>query len=125
MKKTSKQLLALLLAGILAGGTLLSCSDTPAGEEDTKTSGGSTAADPGESTADDTESNLEPLEIPFTNYDGYTFTALNGDNQTWNMRELVVEEMTGEGINDAFYDRNAKVEELLNIKIASVVIKRL
>ena len=118
MAKKRQKLLSLLLAVILAGGALVSCSDTSE-ESDTKTQNGNSAEVP--SGEDGTDSNQEPLEIPYTNYNGYTFTALNGDNQTWNRRELVVEELNGEGINDAFFNRNAKVEELLNIKIASVV----
>jgi len=114
----AKRLLSLLLAALMMGGSLLACSDAPAGEE---TSNTANAADPNAADTEAETSNLEPLEIPFTNYNGYTFTALNGDNQTWNMRELVVEEINGEGVNDAFFNRNDKVQSLLNIKIASVV----
>ena len=71
-------------------------------------------------TAEETEE-TETIDIPYTDYNGYTFNALTGDNVTYNWRELTVEELTGEPINDAFYNRNLWVEDKLNIKITSVV----
>ena len=56
-------------------------------------------------TAEETEE-TETIDIPYTDYNGYTFNALTGDNVTYNWRELTVEELTGEPINDAFYNRN-------------------
>lgn len=36
----------------------------------------------------------EKLDVPFTDYEGYTFNALTGDNVPYNWRELTVEEIT-------------------------------
>ncbi len=122
--KNSKRLLSMILAALMLCGTMLSCSDkgsnetTPA-DTNTPAQGSETAPEGGES---ETEAEpTEKLDIPFTDYNGYTFTALTADNQTYNHRELTVEDLTGEGINDAFFNRNLAVEELLKVKINAVV----
>lgn len=63
----------------------------------------------------------ETLDVPFTDYDGYVFNALTGIIDSVNWREITVDELTGEPINDAFYNRNLWVEDKLNIKITSDV----
>lgn len=123
IKSFTKRSLVLILAAIMTATSLVSCSDN--GSEDAKdtTSTKDTAAVAESSDESDTETEEagETLDIPFSNYDGYTFTALTGDNVTYNWRELTVEEITGESINDAFYNRNLAVEDMLNVKINSVV----
>ena len=48
------------------------------------------------------------------NYDGYTFTFLNFE-ALWNTHlRIVPDELTGEALNDALFDRNKKIEEALN-----------
>ncbi len=50
-------------------------------------------------------------------YDGYTFTFLNYDVYVATHLRLAPEELTGEPLNDAMFDRNKKVEEKLNVKL--------
>lgn len=60
------------------------------------------------------------LEIPQnTNFDGYTFNVLVFDKDTinWSWSEISPDELTGEILNDAFYNRNMQVEDFLNIKV--------
>ena len=53
------------------------------------------------------------------NYDGYAFKVLTWDPAVdgWNPY-IIVEEITGEVLNDAAYDRNMEVMQLLNVEIA-------
>ncbi len=123
--KDTKRILTLLLTAVMLSSTMLSCSNkgsnetTPSGTDNPSQVDQSTSE--GESDSENEGDTTEKLDIPFTQYNGYTFTSLNADNQTYNYRELVVEDLTGEGINDAFYNRNLAVEDLLDIKITSVV----
>ncbi len=56
--------------------------------------------------------------VEVNDYGGYTFTLLNGCTATWYSYTLIVpEEVTGEPVNDAFYERNMRVNELLNVEI--------
>ena len=55
------------------------------------------------------------------NYNGYVFRVLTWDpEQHGNNSQLIIEEITGEVLNDAAYDRNIEVIQLLNIEIAPV-----
>ncbi|NLZ36719.1 MAG: hypothetical protein GX897_04490 [Clostridiales bacterium] len=70
-------------------------------------------------TAEATETELTP-DLPEADYDGYEFTALARDpsGDLWVEGEFAVEEMNGEVLNDSIFERNRKVEETYNIKIA-------
>jgi len=58
------------------------------------------------------------LNIGSETYDGQKFTILTTLHNEW---EHVVEEATGEIVNDAIYNRNMNVESLLNIDIEYIV----
>lgn len=52
------------------------------------------------------------------NYDGYTYRILNGCTASWYSYTLIApEDTTGEPVNDAFIERNNRVNEYLNVKI--------
>ena len=80
---------------------------------------------------DNIEANVEPVtdierpDIPDgTNYNGYEFRVLvpvmyQGESGDFN--EVYVEEENGETLNDAVYKRNSIVENLLNVKIRTIV----
>lgn len=124
MKKLTKRTMLIILAALITVSSFVSCSDNTV--EDKKTeSVENKVADAEEIVESEVESeeaaSEDTLDVPFTNYEGDTFTALTGDNVTYNWRELTVEEITGEAINDAFYNRNLWVEDALNITISSVV----
>ncbi len=120
--KNTKKILALIMSALMLSASMLSCSDNGSSETTpTNTPSQGSETTPENETGTETEEPGEKLEIPFTDYEGYTFTALTADNQTYNHRELTVEELTGEGINDAFFNRNLAVEELLKVKINAVV----
>lgn len=115
MKK--RCILSFILAAIFIINTLIvsACADNSGnGSKDTGTS---------TDTESDSESlsTLEPLEIPKTNYDGYTFTFLTANVSSFFMK-VCVDEMTGDAMNDAFFDRNLAVEEMLNVKIRETAL---
>lgn len=120
-----KRLISLLLLALLLG----SCSSAPSAEEsagladtagDTAVAGNETAAE--ETVPAETEPDWYANIPEGTNFDGYTFSALSYDysNGNWSIY-LAPAEMIGEGLNDAAYQRNTEVEELLGIKIEEIL----
>ena len=111
MKRTKRTLMFLLCATMILSAA--GCSDTATSE---------TTADTGSDAI--TETVPEETEFYWKNgvavndYSGYVFTILNGCTATWySYNAIVPEESTGEPVNDAFYERNMRVNELLNVEI--------
>lgn len=127
-----KRILAALLAGLMLVSSLASCSEQAAeetkgtGTTDTEASpaGADTSADTAPA---ETSDGLIGIDVAYNwkdgvvqnNYDGYTFTILNGCTATWySYTNILVEETTGEPVNDAIYERTQRANEFLNITVA-------
>lgn len=112
MKRT---LSILLLAAILTS-TFASCSETPAEESDTTAVTDTTAADP--NAADTEEETVDVMaHLEKKDWGGADFTVV-GKNEgygEWEMFEMNAEELTGELINDAVWERNLYLTENYNI----------
>ncbi len=120
-----KKRLCLLLALLMLAPTVVSCSDgADSGNGDTPTP--SDLSDVSSDGATDAETE-EETEISRENYpdtlpDGLDFGGATvnihsrGDDQSY--LEIGIEEMTGEPVNDAIYERNSMVEERLNVTLA-------
>ena len=117
MKKT----ISLLLALLLMAGTLLSCSE---GTNENAPDAQAPAADDGSvNTPEETETELaranSPDSLPELDFGGAdVIVHSRGDDSP---TEVVSEEMTGEAVNDAIYERNTLVGEKLNVKIGVYV----
>ena len=113
MKKTASFIFAALLAMSVIAGCGES-ADTP--------SQNSLSQAQTEAAAPDAETTEAPVTdvldgIPDADYGGRTFNILL---RTGFEYEFVSEEMTGDIINDAIYERNRTIEEKFNIKLGSV-----
>lgn len=114
-----KRTIALMLVLLMAGSTLLSCSDTTSDETtandvNTPTADGETAA---EETADPNarvDSGLAAAD-----YEGYNFNIFvhNTIYNDWN-----AEEVTGEPVNDAKYERMTTVSDNVNVTITPIIV---
>ena len=112
MKKTAALLLALLLLMLSA------CSETPSVTDSPQTAAPS---------VDETEPAPEPEEInsrlaekdnlPEADFEGRVFTVI-GSTDSSAYKYIEVEDLTGEGVNDAAFARNTAVEERFDTKIA-------
>ena len=69
-------------------------------------------------TAAETLSEKEQLlaALPTGDYGGYDFMMLNNESN-FAYTQMGAEELTGEGINDAIYNRNLSIGERFNVKI--------
>lgn len=121
MKKYSKKLLTALLAAVLlASAVLTSCSE---GSEETSTSASETTAtgsNTAETVAEEAASEeTEPeyaLGLPEDlDYQGTAITVLGW--QHYEDVEFDTEELNGEIVNDAIFQRNLAVEENLNVTL--------
>ena len=120
MKKT----LCLFLALLMASSALISCSEstTNAGEDTTAQTSG-TAVDPTAGETEALETERMHANIPAdANFDGHTFTILCSSNSEYGIvqNDFMAEEITGEPINDARYNRNILVGDTLNVKITTM-----
>lgn len=115
--KTTARLIAMLLVACFCF-TLVACNGDPAktGNENTGTAPGTGA---GTETGEPADT-AEKLEIPEgVRYDDYEFSFLGVDNGPYSHVDLSVEDLTEEPINDAVYERNEKIKELLGVTITS------
>ncbi len=112
----NKKTLALLLAALLASGSLASC-----GNGNTETTPETTADTASGANTDTTEETEAPDPFADTDFGGKSL-RLNASADTHdatNAYRFIAGsgEMNGELINDAVFNRNAAVQELLNIKL--------
>ncbi len=109
MKHSKKRILCTLLAALLL--SMTSCG----GSESTETTADNTDTTTVETTPAETE-----LTLAFGSEDngGIDFTMLTTEHA---MYEYVVDELTGEIVNDAVYSRNQAVEELLGLNLSFIV----
>ena len=116
-----KKQLSLLLALLMLAPAIVSCAET----EDTASPDAApeVSADAGteETAPEETEisrANM-PDNLPELDFNGETVTIHSrGDDQAY--LEIGVEEMTGEPVNDAVYERNAMVAERLNVEFEPI-----
>ena len=121
----NKKVMAILLAMLMtAPAVLTACSESTDNAETTGTPAATTttpSAVESEEAADETE-RLEP-DIPAdANFNGYEFIITCTSNTEYGeaQDDFYAEEITGEPINDARYNRNASVGDKLNIKITDL-----
>ncbi len=111
MKAIRKILIALLL-GAMAAQTL-ACGQTPPSGSDTTPSSGDTTV------GEDPEAGYPYYGT--TNFGGETFTIYNCPKNVWGMTTVLnPEDLTGETVNDAIYNRNEFVKEKLNFELNEV-----
>ena len=126
MKKRLAIFLALLLAAALS---LSSCGkDTPtesgSGTESmVGDNGGDTNADPDAQSETETDpATLDELPTDNKDYQDYTFTILGhlyeAGSVAWGVQDIAVDELTGERINDAVFERNNQIADRFGVTIA-------
>lgn len=112
---SKKSVLALLLAALLV---LSSCGN---GADPVETDTG-TNTDTTTETVAQTEETKLTADLPEMDFDGYTFTMLTKGlyNIHWRSIDAVAEEMNGEAINDAVFNRNSAIAERFNVTFAEM-----
>ncbi|MBE6710437.1 MAG: hypothetical protein E7579_04885 [Ruminococcaceae bacterium] len=113
-----KKAIALMLVLLMAGSSMIACSDTTSDETtdaaNTPTADGETVA---EETADPNarlDSGLGEVDYEGYNFNIFVHSAISND---WN-----AEEVTGEPINDAKYERMTTVADNTNVTITPTIV---
>ncbi len=118
MKRTLSLVLAMLM---LAATAMTSCSEST---ENAETTAGTATNTPvaGEETVVEEEETRPVANVPESNFDGYTFTIHCSSNSEYGViqNDFAAEELTGEAINDAKFNRNVAVGEKLNVKVVTL-----
>ena len=113
MKKT---LTILLLIAMLTG-TLAGCGNSETTKE-TTTNVNNAGAD---TTAAQTEDTTIKPDLPDMDLGGYAFRVYTRDTDH-HTKEVYAEELTGEVVNDAVYNRNSRVEDKYNVVLEAVEV---
>ena len=113
MNRNRKHLWILLLAGLLLTSHLTACGDS--GSAETNTAVNNTT----ETAPAETETERLMPDLPVQDYDGYEFAAIHWQiSDDWKSRlvnDFCVEDVTGDALNDAVYNRNAVIADTYNI----------
>lgn len=111
-----KRIIAFLLSTLMVL-SVVSCSDSTS--SDAKTNDTSNSAKDAETTEEVTTDGKASVIESMTglDYNGYNFRIADRGMGDWKTFDVYAEEMTGEPINDAVFERNSLLEEKLNIKI--------
>ena len=110
-----KSILALLLAAIMTM-SIVSCAGDTAEETTADTSAVTEAVET------EPEITFESVAASYADrdYGGYTFRVAVRDTVDWQTMDVVAEEVTGEVINDAVYNRNVALEDAMNVKVTEI-----
>jgi hypothetical protein len=127
MKHSAKRKTAFALAMLMLLAAMSSCSESQVNEETPgeTVSSAEVSADPEavltEETAEDDGKTAYAPELPERDYEGFAFRIVSRDDDMHSYpvhtRDLYAEEMNGEALNDAVYERNALIQETYNVEI--------
>ena len=130
MKKYLKPMLYIMIACMLC--ILITACGGDSGSGDNND--GNTNNTNQEDIKDDKAEEIEPAEekiypdLEPADFGEYEFTFLtrtinDADWAEWNHRDLYAEEITGDSINDAVYNRNKKIEEKYNVRFNQITLE--
>lgn len=112
----SKRIYSLILAMLLTGSTVISCGDGDDHTSNSTDSADTAASNAAEDTAASVDDGKLPSGLPEMDLEGYTATFFGK-----NIIGITAEDLDGEIVNDAVYNRNAALSEKYNFNIAYVI----
>ena len=117
-----KRLVCLFLA-LLTALPLMACGDSVATETETSAQIESEDATTTETETEVEEETMPPLSVPADlDYGGYEAHIYSFEHSGYRW-EHVAEELNGDVLNDAIYNRNLSTSDLLNVKITAIINK--
>ncbi len=120
MKDHINRAVALLLLAVLMLMTAASCSE-PADSTNTDTTAAPAAVETEAAETELTRANYPDTLDPSLKFDGSSYRVLCRSDDYFEGGEIVVEEQSGDIVNDAIYKKNMSVEERLGVSIESVL----
>ena len=120
MKKRFAIFIALLLAASLPLSSCGNQTQTESGTDTETTENTGTAEE--EQTAENDPATLDELPTDNKDYQDYTSTILGhlyeAGSVAWGVQDIAVDELTGERINDAVFERNNRIADRFGVTIA-------
>ena len=116
---SAKRIAAVLLAALMLVPMLASCSET--GKTPDTTAADTTAAVADTQTEEVTTA--DPTRLEEKNLGGWEFNALvrgAAENSYWKCVDILVEDYTGDVLNDSVLERNGIIQDKYNVKITQV-----
>lgn len=110
VKTKQNRFMALVLSLLMISSSLIACSDKEGVEENNEISANTET----ELTETEAETEADPLENLSGSYNNTTFTILSREETAY---EISADEILGEAVNDAVFERNRKVEEKFDVSI--------
>ena len=108
---------AVILSACDGGDTGTTANDDPTAADPSDTGGTTAEAEE----VDPRQAILDMWSYPDVDFDGHDFRVMiRGQRCEWDSQDIVAEELTGAVVNDAVFNRNAEVEDALNITITGV-----
>ena len=117
-KKRRNRRLAAALVIVMLAGNLASCGERSEVESGTDTTG-NTSGQTTETVAETTEAEARLAisdDLPENDFGGRDFIVITCDNANI-QKYIAVEELNGEGVNDAVYSRNLTVADRFNANV--------
>lgn len=115
------KLSALVLALIIAASAAAGCASGSTGDDETSGNGEAPSDTMTDTSAEETTEDFSSF-MPSADYDGYEFRIVNSAPTEWGLDAIDSEGTTGEIFNDTVFERNARVEDRLNIKITGIQV---
>ena len=113
----NKRILSLILAALMLSPAFLTgCSENSADSNETDASAPSAAEDAVQEEETELTRANTPDDLPELNFDGETAT-IAARTKSWFTGEMYVEELNGETVNDAVFERDLTVENRFNVTI--------
>lgn len=118
MSRQKRKIISILLAMILCAPVFSACSDTTVQESaaDVPNAEAKNAENPENTAAAEEEPDIY-ANLPTGDYGGGDFSMLQYEETSAATSTICVEELNGEAVNDAIYNRTQNVNERLNVNI--------
>jgi len=119
-----KQILAMLLAVLMF--SVVGCTNTESGNESTDQTADTTTV------VEETAPSISPAEVDALpndcrDYEGTEFVVMfrdrTEDSETWKTWDVYTEELNGERINDAVFERNLAILERFGVQVAEMQVR--
>ena len=113
---TMKKALSLSLALLMFLSALVSCSEQPAEKNDSSVSTDTNISSDAAESGSVNERLLIPDNLPNVKFDGKSYKIYSREGYDY----VSVEDITGESVNDAVYNRNITIEDRFDVSIENI-----
>ena len=119
----NQKLLSIILAVVLFAGLSAACGENGGDKPVAAQTAADGVIDENVTEAEETANIYDP-GVPDSDFGGYTFTFYIREcgSNFWTVTDIWVEDLTGDALNDAVYNRNQYLNETFNINVAQEFI---